>query len=152
MELKHQLKTLRLQHKLTQQQLADKLNINRTSISKYENGIQVPEIDVLKSIAEFFSVSVDFLLGNSSVVKIDSDITKSKKESFTPIITEKDEKDIAKKLEEILDSMNTDDGLMLYNNELDDETRELLIASIERTLRQAKLIAKEKFTPNKYKK
>ena len=40
---------------------------------------------------------------------------------------------------------------MFDGEPLDDETRELLIASLERTIRQAKILAKEKYTPKKYK-
>ena len=51
---------------LTQQQLADKLNIDRTSISKYENNKQIPEIDVLRKIADFFNITVSTLLGEEN--------------------------------------------------------------------------------------
>jgi transcriptional regulator with XRE-family HTH domain len=60
------LKTLRLAKGLSQQSLADKLDVSQQSIYKYENQITEPNIDMLKAIADFFDVSVDYLIGYSS--------------------------------------------------------------------------------------
>lgn len=60
------LKQLRLQKGLSQQALADKLDISQQSVYKYENQITEPNIDMLKVIADFFEVSVDYLIGHSS--------------------------------------------------------------------------------------
>ena len=59
------LKNERLKKKLTQEQLAEILKIDRTSISKYENEKQLPELYVLNSIADFFGVSLDYIVGRS---------------------------------------------------------------------------------------
>lgn len=59
------LKKLRLDKGLSQQALADKLEISQQSIYKYENQITEPNIDMLKHMAGFFDVSVDYLIGNS---------------------------------------------------------------------------------------
>ena len=47
---------------------------------------------------------------------------------------------------------NNQDGLMFSGEPLDDETRELLKASLENSIRIAKINAKQKFTPKKYRK
>ena len=60
------LKKLRLEKGLSQQALADKLEISQQSVYKYENQITEPNIDMLKHIADFFDVSIDYLTGNSS--------------------------------------------------------------------------------------
>lgn len=60
------LKQLRLQKGLSQQALADKLDISQQSVYKYENQITEPNIDMLKNIANFFDISVDYLIGYSS--------------------------------------------------------------------------------------
>jgi transcriptional regulator with XRE-family HTH domain len=60
------LKNLRIAKGLSQQSLADKLDISQQSIYKYENHITEPNIDMLKVIADFFDVSVDYLIGYSS--------------------------------------------------------------------------------------
>ena len=44
---------------LSQQQLADMLGMNRSSISKYENGIGLPLANTLQRICEIFGVSID---------------------------------------------------------------------------------------------
>lgn len=76
--------------------------------------------------------------------------------SSLPELTNKDERDIQKKLEEIINSLNSTDGYAALDgktiDEIDEEDRELLIASLENSLRLAKRIAKQKFTPKKYKK
>lgn len=59
------LKEERLQKNLTQGQLSQILDIDRTSISKYENGKQLPELHVLNIIADFFDVSLDYITGRS---------------------------------------------------------------------------------------
>ena len=60
-ELKH----LRMQSSLKQQEMADKLGITRSAYASYENGIREPKFELLKKMADFFNVSIDFLLGHS---------------------------------------------------------------------------------------
>lgn len=62
------LKHLREKHGLSQAELADKIGVSRGSISFYENNSRVPDIDVLGSLCDFFSVSSDYLLGRSDQV------------------------------------------------------------------------------------
>lgn len=50
---------------LTQEQLADKFFLNKSSISRYEKGTQTPEMPTLQKIADFFEVSTDYLLGRT---------------------------------------------------------------------------------------
>lgn len=59
------LKEERLRKKLTQEQLAAILEIDRTSISKYETGRQIPELNVLNLISDLFNVSLDYITGRS---------------------------------------------------------------------------------------
>lgn len=58
--ISEKIKSLRLARGLTQQQLADKLNINRTTISNYENGNREPRLNELTAIADALGVSIDF--------------------------------------------------------------------------------------------
>lgn len=58
----YRLKELRKLKKLSQQELADSLNISRESICKYEKGDQEASYQTLKRIAKFFNVSIDYLL------------------------------------------------------------------------------------------
>lgn len=59
----------RLKKKLTQAMLAEILKVDRTSISKYENGKQFPELCILNDIADFFDISLDYLAGRTDTRK-----------------------------------------------------------------------------------
>lgn len=62
LEFKERLKSLRKERKLTQSALGAILNYGYTAISNYESGRNEPSITDLKKIAEFFDVSMDYLL------------------------------------------------------------------------------------------
>ena len=62
MEFKERLKALRKQKGITQSDLANILNYGYTAVSNYESGRNEPSIKDLKKIAEFFDVSLDYLL------------------------------------------------------------------------------------------
>lgn len=66
---------LRTEHKLTQLELAEKLNYSDKSISKWERGEAVPDVYVLVRLAELFSVSVDQLLSANGKEKPSDDST-----------------------------------------------------------------------------
>ncbi len=55
------MKELRKDMGLTQQQVADKLNISRVNYTRYETDVVCPDFDTLVDIADFFNVSLDFL-------------------------------------------------------------------------------------------
>ena len=57
---------LRKQAHLTQQAVADKLNIHRTSYTKYETGVVTPDHQGLVALAQLFGVTVDYLLGHDA--------------------------------------------------------------------------------------
>ena len=59
------LKQLRQERGLTQQQLADDLGLNSVTYLRYEKGQREPSIDLLIIFAEYFDVSIDFLVGIS---------------------------------------------------------------------------------------
>lgn len=61
------LKTERKKNNITQTQLAEKLYLDRSSISKYESGKQIPETPTLEKLADFFDVSIDYLLGKTDI-------------------------------------------------------------------------------------
>ena len=69
LKIGEKIRTLRLQQKMTQEQLADRLGVSYQSISRWENGITYPDIEFLPSIANYFSVSLDFLMGQDDAEK-----------------------------------------------------------------------------------
>jgi len=64
---KNRLKTLRIEKKITQNELAEELNYSRSTISQYEGGFREPSLNFLVDIADFFNVSLDYLLGKTNV-------------------------------------------------------------------------------------
>ena len=70
MEFNEKLQELRKQKGLTQEELADQLYVSRTAISKWESGRGYPNIESLKAIAKFFSVTVDELLSSDEMLTI----------------------------------------------------------------------------------
>ncbi|MGD6889382.1 helix-turn-helix domain-containing protein [Bacillus mobilis] len=139
MAFSKRLKELREAKGLSQEDLAAKLNIPRSSITHYENSDdRLPRKSRLLEIASFFDVSIDFLL------------SESKKE---PILSKKEERDIARDLEKTLaDLDNSEEALMFDGEPIDEHTKEMIRISLENSMRMAKQLAKQKFTPNKYKK
>lgn len=78
MEFNEKLRTLRNQRGFTQEELAERLFVSRTAISKWESGRGYPNIDSLKAIAKLFSVTVDELLSGEEVLTIAEEDHKQK--------------------------------------------------------------------------
>ena len=62
-DLPNTLKRLRTQNKMTQQNVADYLNVTQPSYSHFEAGIREPDISTLIKLAELFKVPLDILVG-----------------------------------------------------------------------------------------
>lgn len=56
------LRFLRKSRQITQQQIADSIQISRSTYAGYENGSHEPDITIIRKIAEFYHISTDFLL------------------------------------------------------------------------------------------
>ncbi|MEH7239922.1 XRE family transcriptional regulator [Bacillus thuringiensis] len=67
------LKALRLEKGMTQQQLADFLDIEKSNISRFESGKQSPSSDNRIKMAKLFNVSVDYMLGLSEHKSLDKE-------------------------------------------------------------------------------
>lgn len=65
------IKRLRTGRELTQEQLAEKINVSRTYIVKIENGLQIGPIEIAIELAMFFDVSMDFLLLGKENYRVD---------------------------------------------------------------------------------
>jgi transcriptional regulator with XRE-family HTH domain len=64
MEVGTQIKKLRQQQQISQQELADYLHLSRQTISKWELGKSLPDLENVIRLSEYFNVSVDVLLGH----------------------------------------------------------------------------------------
>lgn len=62
MRLEQKLIILRKRHGLTQSNVAEKLNVSRQAISRWESGVASPTIENLKGLSSLYGVSVDMLL------------------------------------------------------------------------------------------
>lgn len=82
MEFSEKLQKLRKEHNITQEALADKLNVTRQAVSKWESGTAYPDTDKLIQISKIFNISLDELI-NDSVISKDK---KEDKLSFKEII------------------------------------------------------------------
>ncbi len=60
--LGRKLRDLREAKKLTQEELSQKLNISRKTVSKWENGVGLPSIQFIKDVADFYGVTIDDIL------------------------------------------------------------------------------------------
>ena len=80
------LKKLRTDRGLTQDELAEKLYVTRTAISKWESDRGCPNIDSLKAISNFFSVSIDELLSSGEVLSIAEEDSKRKEKRFRELV------------------------------------------------------------------
>lgn len=69
MTLGEKLKEVRKQAGLSQEQFAEKMNISRSAIAKWETNKGIPDIDNLKAISQLFNVSIDYLLDNGQNVE-----------------------------------------------------------------------------------
>lgn len=69
----YRLRDLRESKKLTQTQVAKRLNLSKTSISGYENNIKTPSLDVLAKLSILYGVSSDYILGldNRKMLSVD---------------------------------------------------------------------------------
>lgn len=76
MEFRDVIKYLRTEKGWSQQELADKLQVNKMSISQYELGKRKPSFDKIEALADIFHVDMNYLLGHTDyVVRMSGDET-----------------------------------------------------------------------------
>lgn len=123
-------------------ELERRTGINYSVLSRIESGKRPVTDDEINIFCDLFDVSTDYLLGRVDFVK----------EGEEPYyaLSEKDEKDIAKRLEKIMNDLESDASLAYHGEPMDEETRRLISIAIENSMRMAREIAKKKFTPKKY--
>lgn len=131
---------LRDERNLKDADIVRETGITKSTFSDWKSGRSKPKNEKLQKIADYFDVSIDYLMTG-----------KDTSEPREPQLNARDERDIAKRLEETLaDLENSQEALMFSGEPLDEQTKELLKASLENSLKIAKINAKQKFTPKKY--
>lgn len=136
MSLLDRIKILCKEKGVSQSKMEKDINISNGASSKWKNSS--PSMEILQKLSIYFEVSIEYLMTGQ--------------EKPDKILNTKDKKDIAKRLESaLLDLENQQEALMFSGEPLDDETRELLKASLANSITIAKINAKQKYTPKKYK-
>lgn len=119
-------------------QLGEVVGLAESTISQYENGRRQPDNETLLRLGEFFGVTVGYLLGVEK--------------QNPPILNEKDERDIAKTLERLMEQLDSSGDIMFDGDPVSDEARESIRSAMKLGLEAAKIKNKERFTPKKYRK
>lgn len=151
--LGERIKQLRTEYEMTQEEFGKLFGVTKYAVSLYESGKSVPNDEIKKKMAEYFGVSLDWLMGISNVRNPSPPKKTIDDTSDIDVrLTKKDKRDIAKELEKLMDDIEHSDGLSAYNNQLTDEQKELIKNALEIALKVVKIKNKEKYTPKKYRK
>lgn len=138
------IKILRKNNKLTQKELSSKIGIAQSTLGMIEKNRTAPGRNTLIKIADFFNVTIDYLLSDGEEIENVNEVKKERDYSLT--IKEQENIDAeAKKIIEDLtvsfsknrDSLNEEDYFAIEN-------------AIRSTLETIKIKNKKKFTPKKY--
>ncbi len=116
--------------------------ITKSTFSDWKNGRSNPKLDKLQKIADYFGVTVDYLMTG-----------KEEPKEKSPELTARDEKDITKTLNKVMEQFeNNENGPLYYDGEEIDETSRILIRNaFEYIIRETKKENKVKYNPNKNK-
>ena len=130
-------------HNVTPYRVCKDTGITTASISNWKAGRYSPKVEKLQKIADYFGVTVEYLMTG-----------KEEPKEKAPELTAKDERDIAKDLDRIMEKLTAgESGPACYNGEdLDPEAAALFKDELEIALRRLKMINKEKYTNKRYKK
>ena len=117
--------------------------IGGSTFTDWKNGRSVPKQDKLQKIADYFGVTIDYLMTGKEEPK--------KKEIM---LTPRDERDIKKDLDSLMEKLkNQENGPAAYDGkDIPEADQELFAGQVELMLRRLKKINKEKYNPNKNKK
>lgn len=132
------LKTLRIAKNKTQQDMANYIGVTRPAYTAYEQGNRTPDNETVEKLADFHDVTIDYLFGRTD-----------NPNSIDNVITTKDEKDIAKRMEQLRKDLANADGLAFDGEPMSDEAVESLLEALEHAERIATL-ANKKYIPKKY--
>lgn len=136
---------------------AIEMGLSNATPSQWKKKGLTPKADTLAIIANYFNVSVDYLLEEPKVHAVDlfkgcGGLPLEERQKNMPILTIKDERDIARNLEKIMADLENSGDLMFDGDPMSDEARESIRSALKLGLEAAKLKNKETYTPKKYRK
>ena len=123
---------------MSQSQLAKELNIGTSTLGMYETGKRSPNPEMLNKLADYFHVSVDYLLGREI-----------KTEAYYEL-SNKEKNDIALQAEKLMEGIESGENLNFYGEPATEEQKERLLIAVQTAMEMNKRKAKKKFTPKKY--
>lgn len=126
MALLDRIKILCKEKGVSQRKMEQDIGISNGASSKWENSS--PSIEILQKLSSYFNVSINYLITG---------------ETTSAALNTNDEKDIEKYIKHTLSALDTQNGLMFSGEPLDDTTKELLKASLENSIRIAKINSKK---------
>lgn len=141
MNFAQQLSKLMDSRALTNYQLAKDLDIHPTTVANWLAG-KTPRKKTLAILSDYFGVSVDYLLGNEE---------KPAPESRNGLSI-KEQKDIARKLEKMMDELEESGDLMFDGDPASEEAKESIRNALAMGLEYARKVNREKYNPYKNKK
>ena len=94
MNFSEKLVTLRKANNLTQEQLAEKLDVSRQSISKWESGQATPELEKIVAMSAIFDVTMDYLLKSSEIDDLSVKTEMLEKQQRMMLVREQDRKSV----------------------------------------------------------
>ena len=131
------LKLLRKQHNLSQKEIGNIFHASQNTVSQWENGTRKPSYDIIQEIADYFDVSVDYLLGRQEQL---------------PELNSKDKREIQEILDDTEQQLLSQDGLMFDGSPATEEDVQKIIMAMKMGMEMIKKENKAKFTPKKYRK
>lgn len=139
MTLKERIKSLADAEGISLPVLESKLGFGNSTIVKWDKS--TPNAEKLNKVAQYFNVTMDYLLNGDSC---DDD----------SVLNNRDKKDIARDLESIMEKLNNQEAgpASFDGNNIPEDDRELFSAQLEAMLIRLKKINKELYNPNKNKK
>lgn len=122
--------------------VAKEAGVTQTALSNWKSGRSTPTVRTLQKIADYFGVTVDYLM------------TGKEEAPPEPQLTARDKRDIAKDLESIMNKLsNQESGPASFDGkDIPEDDRELFATQLEAMLIRLKKINKELYNPNKNKK
>lgn len=82
MNLGDRIKLLRNSNDITQKDLAEYLNVGRSTLSQYESGQRIPSDEIKNKIADYFKVSLDYLMAKSDIKETAEELLKDKRSTI----------------------------------------------------------------------
>lgn len=130
---------------VTPYKVSKETGVSQSTLSDWKRGISTPKPDKLQKIADYFGVSLTYLLTGN--------MEEPEKEK-APELTARDERDIKKDLDSLREKLaNKEFGPAAYDGqEIPDEDIDLFLGQVDLMLRRVKVKNKEKYNPNKNKK